>query len=86
MLHGMNPATGTVDTELTTYMTKAGSSILVPTTGTTAATLDTDFATAVTELAEQNINGVAISSDASKLLSTVIEGNRRNIRSWVYSA
>lgn len=77
VLHGMNPSTGTVDTELTTYMTKAGSSILVPTTGTTAATLDTDFATAVTELAEQNINGVAISSDASKLLSTAIEGNQK---------
>ena len=31
----------------------------------------------LTELAEQNINGVAISSDASKLLSTVIEGNQK---------
>lgn len=77
VLHGMNPATGTVDSDLTTYMTKAGSSILVPTTGTTATTLDTDFATAVTELDEQNINGVIISSDASKLLSTILEGNQK---------
>lgn len=77
VLHGINPHSGTVDSELTTYMTKAGSSILVPTTGTTAATLDADFATAVTELDEQNINGVAISSDASKLLSTILEGNQK---------
>lgn len=77
VLHGMNPVTNTVDPDLTTYMTKAGSSILVPTTGTTGATLDTDFATAVKELEEQNINGVAISSDAAKLLSPVLEGNQK---------
>jgi phage capsid family len=77
VLHGMDPNTGTVDTNLSNYMTKAGSSILVPTTGTDAASLDKDFATAVKELEEQNISGVAVSSDAGRLLSQVVEGNQK---------
>jgi len=77
VLHGMDPKTGTVDTNLSNYMTKAGSSILVPTTGTDAASLDKDFATAVKELEEQNISGVAVSGDAGRLLSQVVEGNQK---------
>lgn len=77
VIHGVDPNTGTVDTALSDYIRKAGSSILVPTTGTTAAAIDTDFGTAVTELAGQNITGIALSGDAGTKLSTIIEGNQK---------
>lgn len=75
VIHGQDPFTGLVDSNLSDYMTKAGSSILVPSTGTTADKIDADFATAVGELTAKgaNINGIAISGDAAGKLSTIAE-------------
>lgn len=77
VIHGRDPLTGTVDTNLSDYIRKPGSSILVPSTGTTPAAVDTDFATAVTELEGQNITGVALSSTAGSALAKVQEGNAK---------
>ena len=77
VLHGVDPSTGTVDTQLTDYVRKTGSSILVPSTGTTADKIDADFATAVTELEGQNITGIAISGKAAMALSTVMQGSAK---------
>lgn len=78
VLHGMDPFTGDVDTDLSDYMTKSGSSILVPSTGDTAAAIDADFGTAVSELAAQgtDINGIAITADAAAKLATIVENGR----------
>lgn len=79
VLHGQDPFTGLVDSNLSDYVTKAGSSILVPSTGTTADKIDTDFATAISELttAGTDINGVAISGDAASKLATIVENGRQ---------
>lgn len=71
VLHGHNPFTNQLDSDLSDYLTKSGSSIAVPATGTSAAQIDADFATAVAALNGQDINGVAISSDAAAKLSTI---------------
>ena len=78
VIHGMDPFTGVVDTELSDYMTKTGSSILVPSTGDTAAAIDADFATAVGELTRNGtaITGIAIDGDAATKLSTIVENGR----------
>lgn len=76
VIHGVDPSSGDVDTNLSDYIRKTGSSILVPKTGTTAAAIDTDFGTAVTELAGQNITGIALSGAAGTALSTVQKGNQ----------
>lgn len=73
VLHGYDPYSNTLDATLSDYLTKAGSSIAVPATGTTASDIDTDFATAVAALDGQDINGVAISADAAAKLSTIAE-------------
>ena len=67
VINGLNPFTGN------DYMTKTGSSILVPSTGNTASDIDTDFASAVAALDGQDINGIAISGDAAAKLSTIVE-------------
>ena len=77
VIHGVDPATGTVDTSLSDYIRKTGSSILVPKTGTTAATLDTDFKTAIDALDGQNITGTALSSNAGSKLSTIMTGSAK---------
>lgn len=77
VLHGVDPAAGTVDPYLSDYVRKPGSSILVPSTGDTASAIDTDFATAVTELDGQNITGVAVSAGAAGKLATITEGNAK---------
>lgn len=77
VLHGRDPFTGTVDTQLSDYILKPGSSILVPSTGDTGAAVNTDLGTAVTELEGQNITGVAISTKAGSALATVVEGNQK---------
>lgn len=73
VINGINPFTGAVDSNLSDYMTKTGSSILVPSTGDTAALIDADFAAAVAALDGQEINGIAISGDAAGKLSTIAE-------------
>lgn len=77
VIHGLDPMTNTLDTELSDYLTKAGSSIAVPSTGDTAAAIDTDFGTAVSALDGQDITGVAISPDAATKLATITEGNEK---------
>lgn len=78
IINGIDPFTGNVDANLSDYMTKTGSSILVPTTGDTASAIDTDFASAVSALDGQDINGIAISSDAAAKLSTIaINGTKK---------
>jgi endonuclease V-like protein UPF0215 family len=66
VLHGLDPNTNTLDTNLSDYLTKAGSSIAVPGTGTTAQAIDTDFTTAVAALDGQDITGVAIALASPK--------------------
>lgn len=73
IINGVNPFTGAVDANLSDYITKTGSSILVPSTGATASDIDTDFGSAVAALAGQDINGIAISGDAAAKLSTIVE-------------
>lgn len=74
VIHGVNPATGKVDSTLSDYIRKAGSSILVPKTGTTAAAVDADLTSAIAELSGQNISGVALSTDAGAKLASIVEG------------
>lgn len=74
VLHGLDPHTNTLDTDLSDYLTKAGSSILVPASGTTAADIDKDFTAAVGELNGQDITGVAIAPAAAAKLATITEG------------
>ena len=77
VLHGLDPNTGTLDAQLSDYLTKAGSSIAVPATGTTAAAIDTDFTTAVAALDGQDITGVAIAPAAAAKLASITEGNEK---------
>ena len=75
VLHGRDPFTGTLDTELSDYVTKAGSSIYIKSAGSTAANIDADFGKAVKALEGQDINGIAISADAAGKLATIMNGN-----------
>lgn len=79
VLHGVDPNGGTVDSNLSDYLTKTGSHIAVPSTGTTASDIDTDFGTAVAALAENGyqVGGVALSTDAAQKLATITEGNEK---------
>lgn len=74
VLHGLDPNTNTLDTNLSDYLTKAGSSIAVPSTGSTAAQIDADFTTAVAALNGQDITGIAIAPEAAAKLATITEG------------
>ena len=75
VLHGRDPFTNTLDTELSDYVTKPGSSIYIASTGDTSSAIDKDFGTAVEKLEGQDINGIAISSDAASKLASVMNGN-----------
>lgn len=77
--HGVNPFTGNVSTTLTDYITKAGSSIAVPSTGDTGSAIDTDIATAAQELTANgiNVNGIAIAPTAAAALSNVVVGSTK---------
>ncbi len=79
VLHGVDPNSGTLDSNLSDYLTKSGSHITVPSTGTTAAAIDTDFATAVSALSArgERVNGVAISETAAQKLASITEGNEK---------
>lgn len=77
VLHGLDPNTNTLDANLSDYLTKTGSSIAVPATGTTAADIDTDFATAVAALNGQDITGIALSPDAAAKLASITQGNEK---------
>lgn len=75
VIHGINPATGNVDANLSDYLTKSGSSQFIASTGTTADADDADFGSAIAALDGQDINGIAISSASAIRLSTKMNGN-----------
>ena len=77
VLHGLDPNTNTLDTNLSDYLTKAGSSIAVPSTGSSAAQIDADFTSAVAALDGQDITGVAIAPAAAAKLATITEGSQK---------
>lgn len=77
VLHGLDPNSNTLDTNLSDYLMKTGSHIAVPSTGSSAAQLDADFTTAVAALNGQDITGVAIAPDAAAKLATITEGNEK---------
>lgn len=70
VIHGINPLSGAVSSEVQDYLTKTGSSILVPSTGTTADAINTDLKTAMTEVADGlGANGIAFSNAAANKLA-----------------
>lgn len=74
VIHGINPLAGTRATTVDDYIVKTGSSILVPSTGTTAAAIDTDLATAMTELADDgDVTGIAFANSAAAKLAGITE-------------
>ena len=77
--HGVNPFTGQVSSTLSDYITKAGSSIVVTSTGDTGAAIDEDITTAAGELATKgtNVNGIAIAPAAASALSSVVIGSEK---------
>lgn len=72
-IHGINPLAGEEAASVQDYIAKAGSSILVPSTGTTAAEIDTDLNTAITSLTEagSDITGVAFSNTSAAKLASI---------------
>lgn len=79
ILHGVNPFTGTVSETLADYLTKAGTSIAVTSTGDSGEAIDTDIATAASRLTEAgtNVNGIAIAPNAASALSSVVVGSAK---------
>ena len=71
ILHGVNPLSGTAATSLQDYLTKAGSSILVPSTGDDAEDINTDLQAAIAAVDE--VNGIAFSNEAASKLASLTE-------------
>lgn len=72
VIHGINPLSGNVSTEVQDYITKTGSSILVPSTGSTAEAINTDLKTAMAEVADGfGANGIAFSNAAAAKLASL---------------
>jgi len=70
VIHGINPLTGEKSAVVSDYITKAGSSILVPSTGTTGETINKDLQDAVAEVAGSlGANGIAFSNTAAAKLA-----------------
>lgn len=70
VIHGINPLSGQLSTVVSDYITKAGSSILVPSTGTTADAINTDLKTAIADIADEfGANGIAFSNTAAAKLA-----------------
>lgn len=69
IIHGINPLTGEASTTLQDYIAKAGSSILVPSTGTDADSINTDLKNAIKAVDE--VNGIAFSNGAASKLATI---------------
>lgn len=79
VIHGVNPHTGLVSNSLSDYLTKTGSSILIPSTGDTGAAIDTDIASAGAALtaAGTNVNGIAAHPTAISALANVVIGSEK---------
>lgn len=71
VLHGVDPLSGNVAASLQDYLTKAGSCILVPSTGTSASNIDTDMKAAIA--AVEDPNGIAFSNNAASKLATITD-------------
>lgn len=71
MIHGINPLTGAAATSVQDHIGKAGSSILIPSTGTTAAAIETDLKSAID--AVDDVNGIAFNTTAARKLATLKE-------------
>lgn len=69
VIHGINPLSGTAASSVADYIAKAGSSILVPTTGTTGGAIDTDLKSALEALDGADVNGIAFSNKAAAALA-----------------
>ncbi len=70
VIHGINPLSGQLSTVVSDYITKTGSSILVPSTGTTADAINTDLKTAIADIADEfGANGIAFSNTAAAKLA-----------------
>lgn len=69
VIHGINPLSGTTATSVADYIAKAGSSILVPTTGTTGAAINADLKDALAALDGADVNGIAFSNKAAAALA-----------------
>lgn len=70
VIHGINPLSGQLSTVVSDYITKTGSSILVPSTGTTADNINTDLKTAIADIADEfGANGIAFSNTAAAKLA-----------------
>lgn len=71
VLHGINPLAGEAASTVQDYVTKPGSSILIPSTGTTAEEIDTDLASAMD--AVEDVTGIAFSNGAAAKLAQITE-------------
>ncbi len=75
VIHGINPLSGSVSPEVPDYIAKTGSSILVPSTGSTADAINTDLKTAMAEVADgMGANGIAFSNSAAAKLAGLRAG------------
>ena len=73
VIHGINPLSGEAAETIQDYITKPGSSILVPSTGTTADAINTDLKTAMNEMADADITGVAFANTAAAKLASLTD-------------
>lgn len=71
VIHGINPLSGTAASSVDDYITKTGSSIQVPSTGTTAEAINTDLKTAFASVDE--VTGIAFANAAASKLATMTE-------------
>ena len=72
VIHGINPLSGTAATSVADYIGKAGSSILVPSTGTTGSAINADLKTAI-DAVEGDITGIAFAKSAAAKLAALNE-------------
>lgn len=73
ILHGINPLTGASATSVIDWIGKAGSSTLIPSTGDTAAAIDTDLHNAIN--AVDDVNGIAFANNVTRKLATLYDGS-----------
>lgn len=74
VIHGINPLSGTSAATVQDYIAKAGSSILVPSTGTSASAINTDLKSAITAVSSKSdVNGIAFANTAAAKLASITE-------------
>lgn len=71
MIHGINPLTGAAATSIQDYIGKAGSSILIPSTGDTPADIDNDLKDAINSL--DDVTGVAFDTVTTRKLASITD-------------